>query len=89
MGRLAVRLGVDRLVAVGEGARAVHRGARQERSERTEPAYVPDTSAAVELLSRELRPGDVVLVKASRASGLEVVAEQLLANPAVVVEPPA
>jgi UDP-N-acetylmuramoyl-tripeptide--D-alanyl-D-alanine ligase len=39
---------------------------------------VPDTAAAVELLRRELEPGDVVLVKASNAAGLGVVADALL-----------
>ena len=37
-------------------------------------AHVPDVDAAVALLRAELRPGDVVLVKASRAAGLERVA---------------
>jgi hypothetical protein len=41
--------------------------------------YVPDAGAAIALLRAELRPGDVVLVKASRGIGLEWVAESLLA----------
>jgi UDP-N-acetylmuramoyl-tripeptide--D-alanyl-D-alanine ligase len=40
---------------------------------------VPDAAAAAEVLAAELRPGDVVLVKASRAAGLERVAQALLA----------
>ena len=32
---------------------------------------MPDAAEAVDLLRRELRPADVVLVKASRAAGLE------------------
>ena len=35
---------------------------------------VPDVDAAVSLLRERLVPGDVVLVKASRAAGLERVA---------------
>ena len=37
-----------------------------------------DADAAVELLAAELRPGDVVLVKASRAGGLERVAAAII-----------
>ncbi len=37
-----------------------------------------DVASAVELLRAELRPEDVVLVKASRAAGLERVALALL-----------
>jgi UDP-N-acetylmuramoyl-tripeptide--D-alanyl-D-alanine ligase len=39
---------------------------------------VPDVPAALALLAREVRPGDVVLVKASRGAGLERVAAALL-----------
>jgi UDP-N-acetylmuramoyl-tripeptide--D-alanyl-D-alanine ligase len=78
LGRLAVRLDVRRLVVVGEGARPMHLGAGREGSWGEESAFVPDTDAAVALLRAELRPGDVVLVKASRAAGLERVAEALL-----------
>ena len=78
VGRMAVRLDVSHLVAVGEGARAIHLGAAQEGSWGDESAWVPDAAAAQELLSEQLRPGDVVLVKASRAVGLEKVAIGLL-----------
>jgi UDP-N-acetylmuramoyl-tripeptide--D-alanyl-D-alanine ligase len=80
IGRLAMRLGVDRLIAVGEGARPVHLGATEERRHGTRTTYVPDTAAAVDVLRREVESGDIVLVKASRAAGLEVVAERLLAS---------
>jgi UDP-N-acetylmuramoyl-tripeptide--D-alanyl-D-alanine ligase len=80
VGRLAVRLDISRLVAVGEGARAVHAGASQEGSWGEESAWVPDAAAALELLRAELAAGDVVLVKASRSVGLEAVATALLAD---------
>jgi UDP-N-acetylmuramoyl-tripeptide--D-alanyl-D-alanine ligase len=41
---------------------------------------VADRVAARELLVRLLRPGDVVLVKASRSYGLELLAAELLAD---------
>jgi UDP-N-acetylmuramoyl-tripeptide--D-alanyl-D-alanine ligase len=70
IGRLAVRLDVSRLVAVGEGARPVHTGAVQEGSWGEESVFVPDAEAAYALLSEQLRPGDVVLFKSSRDAGL-------------------
>jgi UDP-N-acetylmuramoyl-tripeptide--D-alanyl-D-alanine ligase len=78
IGRLAVRLDISRLIAVGEGSRPMHLGACHEGSWGDESAWVPDAAAAIELLKEELRPGDVVLVKASRSIGLEVVAAALL-----------
>ncbi len=78
IGRLCVRLNISRLVAVGEGARTVHMGAAHEGSWGRESSFVPDVDAAIALLRDEVRPGDYVLVKASRAVGLEKVAQALL-----------
>jgi UDP-N-acetylmuramoyl-tripeptide--D-alanyl-D-alanine ligase len=78
VGRLVVRLDVNRLVAVGEAARPIHLGASLEGSWGNESAYVDDIDGALELLRKELQPGDVVLVKASRAAGLERLAAALL-----------
>jgi UDP-N-acetylmuramoyl-tripeptide--D-alanyl-D-alanine ligase len=80
LGRLVVRLDVNRLIAVGEGARPIHLGAAHEGSWGDEAAWVPDGDAALEMLRAELAPGDVVLVKASRATGLERVAAALLSE---------
>ncbi len=79
VGRLAARLDL-RVVAVGAGAAAVHAGALREGSWDREPVQVPDADAALALLRAQLRPGDVVLVKASRAEGLERVALALAAG---------
>lgn len=91
IGRLVVRLGIDRLLVVeGPGAatgaavggrtapRALHLGAHLEGSWGGESELVPDTDAAVDILLTELEPGDVVLVKASRSAGLERVALRLI-----------
>ncbi|HEY9373928.1 UDP-N-acetylmuramoyl-tripeptide--D-alanyl-D-alanine ligase [Streptomyces sp.] len=79
VGRLAVRLNVSKLVAVGDReASWLQLGAYNEGSWGEESVHVSDAQAAVDLLRRELRPGDVVLVKASRSVGLERVALALL-----------
>ncbi|MEU8888145.1 UDP-N-acetylmuramoyl-tripeptide--D-alanyl-D-alanine ligase [Streptomyces sp. NPDC048442] len=79
VGRLAVRLNVSKLVAVGgREASWLQLGAYNEGSWGEESVHVSDTQAAIDLLRKELRPGDVVLVKASRSVGLEAVAQALL-----------
>jgi UDP-N-acetylmuramoyl-tripeptide--D-alanyl-D-alanine ligase len=78
IGRLAVRLDISRLVCVGDATKVMHLAASNEGSWGEESTWVPDVDAAAELLEDQLRPGDIVLVKASRAVGLEVVAERLL-----------
>ncbi|MFI8823012.1 UDP-N-acetylmuramoyl-tripeptide--D-alanyl-D-alanine ligase [Streptomyces sp. NPDC053431] len=79
VGRLAVRLNVSKLVAVGDReASWLQLGAYNEGSWGEESVHVSDAQAAVDLLRSELRPGDIVLVKASRSVGLERVALALL-----------
>ena len=80
IGRLAVRLDISRLVCVGEGTRVMHLGASSEGSWGEESIHVPDVDAAIALLREQLRSDDVVLVKASRAIGLERVADALLSD---------
>jgi UDP-N-acetylmuramoyl-tripeptide--D-alanyl-D-alanine ligase len=65
------------LIAVGPEAEPLLAGARQVRSWHGEALAVPDGAAAVDALANQLKPGDVVLVKASRAAHLEGVAAQL------------
>lgn len=84
LGQLAVQLKVDRLVVVGEAARSIDRGARAARA--TTPGAhddgstcVPDIDTAEALLSRELEPGDIVLVKSSRDAGLRWLGDRLVA----------
>jgi UDP-N-acetylmuramoyl-tripeptide--D-alanyl-D-alanine ligase len=79
IGRLAVRLDVSRLIVVGSGrsVRAMHHGAVMEGSWGAEATQVENADAALELLRAEVRPGDVVLVKASNAAGLGRLADAL------------
>jgi UDP-N-acetylmuramoyl-tripeptide--D-alanyl-D-alanine ligase len=72
VGRLAAELSVGRLIAVGEQARSILQGAAG-----LDAVWVPDTDAAITLLRAQVRPGDVVLVKASRSASLERVAVAL------------
>jgi UDP-N-acetylmuramoyl-tripeptide--D-alanyl-D-alanine ligase len=78
IGRLATRLGIDRLVGVGESGRVLVNAARMEGMWPEEAEAVADADAAIALLGPTLGPGDVVLVKASRVVALDRVAEALL-----------
>ncbi|WP_278184225.1 glutamate ligase domain-containing protein, partial [Mycobacterium mantenii] len=85
IGRLAVRLDVSRLVVVGSGRSmsAMHHGAVMEGSWGAADqgaVNVADSDAALALLRAEVRPGDVVLVKASNSAGLGALADALAAE---------
>ena len=79
-GRQAARAGATAIIAVGAGAAPVLDGARATEGWRGEAIAAPDQRAAVAALQNRLRPGDVVLVKASKAAGLWQVADGLLAE---------
>jgi UDP-N-acetylmuramoyl-tripeptide--D-alanyl-D-alanine ligase len=74
VGEAAAELGVDELLAVGELARAYLEGGVRGR-------WVANVYEAVRELEDVVRPGDAVLVKASRAVGLEAVAAALTRVP--------
>lgn len=70
VGAAASELGVDELLAVGELARGYLEGGVPGR-------WVANVHDALRQVDELVRPGDAVLVKASRAVGLEVVAAAL------------
>jgi len=77
IGRLAIESNVDVVIAVGAGARPIADGARAAGADGAEVLEVDDADSALAALSERAGPGDAVLVKASRAVGLERVAEAL------------
>jgi UDP-N-acetylmuramoyl-tripeptide--D-alanyl-D-alanine ligase len=76
VGAAAAALGYAVVVAVGEPARAYLDGA----GDGVECHLVADRDAVVAYLADVLRPGDRVLVKASRSAGLETVAAGIAAR---------
>lgn len=74
IGRLAARAASSGIVAVGDGARPIAQGAREAGGTVVE---VETPEEALVALARWLRPGDAVLVKASRMAGLDRLAAAL------------
>jgi UDP-N-acetylmuramoyl-tripeptide--D-alanyl-D-alanine ligase len=69
IGAHARQLGVEPILGVGELARAY-----------APDAWAPDAEAAIPLAEAMVEPGDAVLVKGSRAVGLELVTDELVAH---------
>lgn len=79
VGRLAVELGIDVVVAVGPESAATA-DALAGRGSTVVVIRADDAPAAVDALRGVVAPGDAVLVKGSRAVGLEAVARALLGD---------
>jgi UDP-N-acetylmuramoyl-tripeptide--D-alanyl-D-alanine ligase len=74
VGAAAAELGIDEVLAVGDLARAYLEGGVPGRS-------VANVHEALREVEEVVRPGDAVLVKGSRAVGLEAVADALTRVP--------
>ncbi|QUW19455.1 UDP-N-acetylmuramoyl-tripeptide--D-alanyl-D-alanine ligase [Agrococcus sp. Marseille-Q4369] len=77
IGRLAVRVRIDRLVVVGSAAKAIHDAAELESSFGQDTAWVETAEEAEALLRSSLEPGDVVLVKSSLSAGLKDLGDRI------------
>jgi UDP-N-acetylmuramoyl-tripeptide--D-alanyl-D-alanine ligase len=75
LGRLTSELGIDHVVVVGEGARSITETARAA-------SFYASVAEAADAMRDNVGGADVVLVKASRAAGLERLATALLAQDA-------
>ena len=70
--------GADRLIAIGELARFMAEGAQEAGLAQAD--YFPTLDAARNALSREVRAGVTILVKASRSMAFEKIVDFLLTN---------
>ncbi len=73
VGETAAALKIDQLIAIGDAAAAIADGARQAGLRKTN--VVNSTSEAAELLNEIAAPGDLILIKGSRAARTEEVIE--------------
>jgi UDP-N-acetylmuramoyl-tripeptide--D-alanyl-D-alanine ligase len=77
IGRLVVRLNIQKLIVVGHGARHIHNAAGLEGSWDGESMLVATADEAYDLLRDDLRVGDVVLVKSSNSANLRLLGDRL------------
>jgi UDP-N-acetylmuramoyl-tripeptide--D-alanyl-D-alanine ligase len=74
LGRDAAGAGLAALIVVGDAAAPILAGAKSHPTWRGELVGVSDTGAAIQAMRDRLRPGDAVLVKASRVAAIEGIA---------------
>ncbi len=74
-GREAAQVGFSPIVGVGDLAREIVRGARQEGAE---AFWFADAAAAVDAVAEQLRDGDLLLVKGSRGVALDTLVAGVL-----------
>jgi len=86
VGETAATLGVDQLITIGDAAELIAKGARTAGLDKVSSAR--STGEAAKLLGEIAEPGDLVLIKGSRAARTEEVIEQFGSqNSAFVTSP--
>lgn len=86
VGETAATLGLDQLITIGDAAELIAQGARTAGLDKVLSAR--STGEAAKLLGEIAEPGDLVLIKGSRAARTEEVIEQFGSqNSAVVTSP--
>jgi UDP-N-acetylmuramoyl-tripeptide--D-alanyl-D-alanine ligase len=76
IGRLVAQRGINHLLVVGSGADEILNGALGMADAKS----VADTASALRYLNEQIEPGALVLVKASRAEGLETLVSGLMGD---------
>lgn len=79
IGRLVAEKGFDRVIATGGDARHILEAAVEHGLPSDRAADCAGIEEAAALLRDELRPGDAVLIKGSRANRMERIVEELIA----------
>ncbi|MGO1182180.1 MAG: UDP-N-acetylmuramoyl-tripeptide--D-alanyl-D-alanine ligase [Micrococcaceae bacterium] len=80
LGETVVRLNINQLVVIGDGARALYTGAVMEGSWGDEAEHVRTLEDAQALLDARLEPGDIVFLKGSHSTGVWTLADHLTAS---------
>jgi UDP-N-acetylmuramoyl-tripeptide--D-alanyl-D-alanine ligase len=78
IGRIVVRLNIDQLVVVGQGAKLIHMGAEQEGSWAGESKFFESIAEALAYVRGMLMAGDLVLVKSSKSANLRHLGDDLM-----------
>lgn len=77
VGEFLTHQGIDVLVACGVLGRSLAKGAKQAGLDQSRILEVPDARAAAAAVKTMVKPGDAVLIKASRGMKLELVVDAL------------
>lgn len=86
VGLRAAEGGVDLLVCVGEKAQDIARAAQEAGMEPDHVQYFLGVSEAGRWLDREIKKGDILLIKGSQSMRMEKIVKELMAEPLLAQE---
>lgn len=81
VGRAAVKNKIDKLIAVGERARDIARGALASGMKEDDIFHFDATAEAGKFIQERIKPGDIILVKGSQGARLEKIVKEIMAEP--------
>ena len=81
IGKLVVKLKIDKLIIVGERARDIARGAISAGMSADQIFYFADCQSAGLFIQARIKPGDLILVKGSQGIRMEKIVKEIMAEP--------
>lgn len=81
VGQKVFEAGISELVAAGEKARDIGRGAVEAGMKEKNIFYFPDSDKAKMFVQERLKEGDLILVKGSQGARMEKIVKEIMAEP--------
>lgn len=81
VGRAVTGNKIDKLIAVGERARDIARGALNAGMKEDDVFHFDATGEAGKFIQERIKPGDIILVKGSQGTRLEKIVKEIMAEP--------
>ncbi len=86
VGKKVFEAGVDELIAVGERARDIGRGAQEVGMKEESIFYFPNSDEAKTFVKERIKEGDLILVKGSQGARMEKIVKEIMAEPLLARE---
>jgi len=81
VGKYLVKVGIDKLVLVGERSRDIGRGAEDAGMKKDDIFHFQDSEIAGKFVQERMKEGDLVLVKGSQGVRMERIVKEIMADP--------
>lgn len=81
VGRAVIKNKIDKLIAVGERARDIARGALSAGMTEDDVFHFDTTEEAGKFIQKRIKPGDIILVKGSQGARMEKIVKEIMAEP--------
>jgi UDP-N-acetylmuramoyl-tripeptide--D-alanyl-D-alanine ligase len=81
IGKIAVKMKIDKLYVIGERSRDIARGAEQAGMLKDDIFHFRTSDEAKKFIQERIRPNDIILIKGSQGMRMEKIVKEIMAEP--------